>query len=54
MQIDPTTGAAVLEFRDQATGKQSFQVPSKTALEYDRQQRLSSEQSATHQGTTKA
>ena len=40
VKIDAQTGAAVLSFVDPDTGKQSFQVPSRTALEYERQQRL--------------
>jgi len=40
VKIDPTTGAAVLSFRDPGSDQQSFQVPSRSALEYERQQRL--------------
>ncbi len=40
VRIDSATGSAVLSFVDPSTGKQSFQVPSRTALEYERQQHL--------------
>ena len=40
VQIDGQTGAAVLSFRDPNTGAQDFQLPSRTALQYERQQRL--------------
>ena len=40
VKIDPTTGAAVLSFRNPGSDEQAFQVPSRTALEYERQQRL--------------
>lgn len=47
VKIDGKTGAAVLSFRDPSSGGQSFQVPSQTALEYSRQQRL--QESQAHQ-----
>lgn len=40
MKIDPETGAAVLSFLNPGTDQQAFQVPSRSALEYERQQRL--------------
>jgi hypothetical protein len=40
VKIDPATGAAVLSFLNPGTNQQAFQVPSRTALEYERQQRL--------------
>jgi len=44
VQIDGPTGAAVLSFRD-PSGSEEFQVPSRTALKYEHQQRL---EAATH------
>ncbi len=40
VKIDAQTGTAVLSFINPDTGKQNFQVPSETALQYERQQRL--------------
>ena len=51
VKIDPGTGAAVLSFRDPGSDEQAFQVPSRTALEYERQQRLT-ENSPKATGTT--
>ena len=54
MQIDSQTGAAVLSFRDPDTGLQDFQSPSRSALEYDRQQRLADVSAHASSGTVKA
>lgn len=53
VKIDGATGRAVLEFRDQGTGDQAFQVPSETALKYDQQQ-LAEENAPRHSSQTTA
>ncbi len=40
LSVDQSTGAAVLSFRNQATGTQLFQVPSRKALVYEHQQAI--------------
>jgi hypothetical protein len=56
VQIDPTTESAVLSFRDGKTGEQTFQLPSRSALEYSRRQSLTEHQTAPakHGGTVTA
>ena len=36
VSFDSSTGGAILEFRNASTGVETFQVPSKMALEYQR------------------
>jgi len=46
VKIDGPTGAAVLSFRDPNSGDQTFQVPSRTALAYERRQLLTGAENA--------
>ena len=48
VQIDSATGSTVLSFRDANNGQQQFQSPSRTALEYNRAQRVADHQKAEH------
>ncbi len=54
VKIDPTTGSAVLSFLDPGSNQQAFQVPSRTALEYERQQRLAVPSASTTDTSGKA
>jgi hypothetical protein len=40
VNFDSATGAAILQFRNGATGEQEFQIPSKTTLQYQQSQEL--------------
>lgn len=48
VQIDSATGSTVLSFRDANNGQEQFQSPSRTALEYNRAQRVADHQKAEH------
>lgn len=50
VNFDGATGAAILEFRDGATGEQTFQVPNKTTLEYRHRQEMTAKKESENQG----
>jgi hypothetical protein len=53
LHIDSATGATVLAFLD-PSGKELFQTPSRTALEYERQQALAASSGKPAKGQTTA